>query len=56
MIGIMKYFIFISILVFPLFSHAQFDLKAFDKTSGVIVTTNQQDLLVRWPAGPQEKA
>jgi hypothetical protein len=56
MIAYMKYLILFSILVFPLFSLAQFDLKGFDRKSGVIVNANQNDLLVRWPAGPQERA
>jgi hypothetical protein len=56
MIAHMKYLIVLGILVFPLYSLSQFDLKAFNRTSGVIVNTDKNELLVRWPAGAQEKA
>jgi hypothetical protein len=47
---------FLVIILFPFYSNAQFDLKAFDKTSGVFVKADNNELLVRWPAGGQDKA
>src|ERR1700754_2267623 len=48
--------LFAAILLFPFYSIAQVDLKAFDKTSGVFVKADKNELLVRWPSGNQDKA
>lgn len=39
----------------PFYALPQFDLKSFDKTSGVVVNSQGNDLLVRWPVGAQDK-
>jgi hypothetical protein len=43
-------------LLLPLTVFSQFDLKAFDKTSGVYVKADKNELTVRWPSGKQDKA
>jgi hypothetical protein len=52
----MKYLILLSIIIFPLYSLPQFDLKAFDKKSGVSASTYKNELEVRWQAGNREVA
>ena len=51
----MKYLILFCTVVFPVVCLSQFDLKAFDKKSGVSVQTDKNELQVDWPAGDREK-
>ena len=46
---------FLGIVFFPATLWSQIDLKAFDKKSGVVVKADNNELLVRWPAGNREQ-